>query len=236
MSISYDGRILLWKYDVNKRSLLAFKCYSIVTKDLPKTICKDTIGKSKVGLSAGSVVSRGASNCKLVIGCWGGGLLLCSLEWKEQEMAINSKGLTEKTDSPVVLSFAPHRSNITCINLWRENCFLFLSTSSDGELRVYHLNQSKPVAVYHCESSIVSAYWSLSDSLIYTLMEDSASVALIDFNANEEEENRLISRQSTLMIRHKSENVISFWPNGHKGRLEELALVWISGDIKVIHL
>lgn len=236
VSLGYDGRILVWKYDVPKRSLVALKQYSILTSDLPKTICKDPMGKSKVGISAAAIVSRGASSCKLAIGCWGGGVLLSSLEWKEQEGNSSGKGVLEVTESPVVFNYAPHRSNITSVNVWRENPLFFITSSSDGELRVHHVNQSKPIAVYHCESNVLYASWSLCHPFVYCLLEDSPTVTVINFNANEEEENRLINRQSDLTIRNQSENVTKFWLNSHKGRQEEMALAWSSGDIKVVHL
>lgn len=215
------------------------KQYSIVTSDLPKTICKDTTGTSKVGLSAGSIVSRGMTSCKLVLGCWGGALLLSSLEWKEQDISnTTAKGVVavEVTESPVILTYTAHRSNITSVNLWKENPLFFTSASSDGELRVYHLNQSKPIAVYHSESSILRASWSLSHSLIYCLMEESVTLNSISFSVNEDEENRLLARPSGLIARNQSESLTNFWLNTYKGRQEEMALAWSSGDIKVIHL
>ena len=231
ISAAFDGNIIIWSYSISDASLSAMKRYSLLTIHLAKGVSKDPSVKSKVGISAGSVVSRGQSNCKLFLGCWGGSVLLCSVDWKECDSKVNSHPTIKCNDNPVSLSYVPHRSNISSVDAWKQNALLIASSSLDGELRIYHINQSKPIALYHLESDVHKISWSLFHSTIYCAVKDSSSLCLIHFNPAEEEENRLISETTALSARSYSLTLQQFWLNRHSRRQEEIVFVKDSGEI-----
>lgn len=217
-------------------SLSAMKRYSLLTIHLAKGVSKDPSVKSKVGISAGSVVSRGKSSCKLFLGCWGGSVSLCSVDWKECDPRVHSHNLIKCNDNPVSLSYVPHRSDISSVDTWKQNGLLVASSSLDGELRIYHINQSKPIALYHFESDVHKISWSIFHSIIYCAVKDSTSLCLINFNPAEEEENRLISETTSLAARSYSLTRQQFWLNRHSRRHEELAFVKDSGEIALLEV
>lgn len=213
--------------------LCAMKRYSLLTIHLSKGVSKDASVKSKVGISAASLVSRGQSHCKLFVGCWGGCVLLCSVDWKECDTKATGHPsvLIKCNDNPVSLSYVTHRSNISSVDTWKQNGLLVASSSLDGELRIYHINQSKPIALYHFESDVHKICWSLFHSIIYCAVKDSSSLSVLHFNPAEEEENRLMSEATALTGRSYSLTHHQFWLNRHSRRQEELVFVKDSGGV-----
>ena len=161
VSSGFDGKVLVWK--MSDKGLQLEKAFVVLAQDMPKSmqIKRDSI---EVGITSMSF------NCDdpniFLIGCIGGPLFQCSL-LNEKPILNKNVWISEKyknfeVKSPIVMTYASHRSHINTVEFSPVSRNTFFSISSDNELRVYNILQTLPLLVIHTEVPLVSGKWSPS--------------------------------------------------------------------------
>lgn len=172
ISCGLDGNVLVWKF--SDKSLQLEKAFVVLAQDMPKSmqIKRDN---SEVGIVSMSF------NCDdsniFIIGCIGGAIFQCSLL---NEKPILNKSIDEISNehkkvelkSPIVMSYASHRSHISLLQFSPLSRNIFFSCSSDSELRIYNILQTLPIVVIHTDVPLVSGQWSYSQPNIAAVGAD----------------------------------------------------------------
>lgn len=123
---------------------------------------------SELGIIASSFSREDPYN--FLVGCVGGSLYLCSLDTQSGQNnaataslrsynALQETGKSILFNSPIRVSYVPHRNNVNSVEFSPTSRNLFLSASIDGEVRVYNLLDIKPLSVLHVESGLRSVSW-----------------------------------------------------------------------------
>lgn len=210
--------------DVN--DLTPYKAFAVSIQDLGKNLQADS-GKndprSEVGITAAAF---SLENEKLfVIGCCGGAVLLCSTDHKELAPSLKSTNEGDMSfKTPVQMGYAAHRSTIYSIDFSPSTRNLFVSASSDGEIRVYNSLDSKPVALIHQEIGPASAcFWSRIRPVLYSLVM-AGTVRSISLIRDGTHENRLCYGSSPFLVPDEEE-VSNLWLNYSHRSGDEIALL-----------
>ena len=198
ISCGLDGKILIWK--VNDKSIQLFEAFVILAQDMPRTIhIKGDKSEAEVGIECLSL------NCEdpniFIIGCIGGAIFQCSLVNKKpvlykSQSSISTKDKNIEFKSPIVMSYASHRSHVNVVQFSPISRNVFFSCSSDSELRIYNILQSVPLIVIHTDVPLVSSQWSPSQPIIagvgtdgrvyiYSINDTRVSNSLLNFSIGE---------------------------------------------------
>ncbi|RWS13203.1 WD repeat-containing protein 34-like protein [Dinothrombium tinctorium] len=184
ISAALDGKIIVWKVIEAKKEIAAVSIFVILISDLPRALgIKSSVNReAEVGIVSLSLNSEDEDI--FVVGCQGGALFQCSLS-KTSPARINSKE-SETLQSCIVLSYFPHRANVTNVHFKQDSRNLFLSCAFDNELRIYSLLESKPIAVFHCEPNLISTKWMPIGTIIASTSENGL-ISVYNFNENKKQ-------------------------------------------------
>ncbi|NXI45609.1 WDR34 protein, partial [Galbula dea] len=143
LSVSTDGKILVWKEERGGRLALA-KGFAMVAQQIPRStqLKKFTWGAAAVG-----VTSLSFSHFEphvFVAGVEGGYSLRCSTA--AETPALHGTGSSVPLRAPAELAFSPHGGpvySVSCSPFHRQN--LFLSCGTDGQVHLHSMLQTQPL-------------------------------------------------------------------------------------------
>ncbi|XP_054716481.1 cytoplasmic dynein 2 intermediate chain 2-like [Uloborus diversus] len=164
VSCALDGKILLWRLENN--TFKAYDGFIILVKELPRNFTiKTSKENAEVGIISLSVNFEDPSI--FVIGTEGGGIFQGSFN------ALNPASYTGVTSvelkNPITMSFERHKGQVTSVQFSPFTRNIFLTSGSDGEVRLYNLMQTKPVMVLQLSSGGVNAAcWSPIRPMVFS--------------------------------------------------------------------
>lgn len=231
----------MWKLNLlDQKDLTPSKAFSVSTQDLGRSLSAPHSEKrnlrSEVGITAASFSFE--QEKLFVIGCCGGALLLCSVNRGNEEVPPSLPSSNEEDlnfTTPVEMAYIAHRSTICCVDFSSAGRNLFLSASVDGEIRVYNVLDSKPVALMHLEFGLTSAcFWSRERPVMYCLASGGA-IRSISLMRDGSHSSRLwYSSSGSPFLTPDEEEVSNLWLNcSHSGSDEELALLSARGELSI---
>lgn len=241
VSMGLDGRIFIWTVNVaDVHDFTPSKAYIISIEDLPKSLNttqsvrreKESSRSSEVGITDASFTCENES--LFAAGCVGGALFLCSLDQSMDSGSLSVSMNDKEFLNPVRMAYVPHRSSINSVQFSSKHNNLFLSSSVDGEIRVYESLDARPVALMHFECDKRSkSFWSQERGLIYCLTA-SGSIRSIRLSHESREDaktggsSKLYFDSNPYLLPGEVEEVTNLWPNRNKAACDEFA-VFTSG-------
>ena len=203
------------------------KAYSVSTHDLSRSFASTRLDKQSISSEAGITKAAfaseqdGTDGC-FVIGCFGGSVLLCSHSTAADQ------------ESPVQMAFTPHRTTIACLQFSGKQRHLLLSASIDGEIRVYNVLDSRPLAVMHHEElgDRGTCVWSREASALYCLTSGTIRSIILSSSSHDRVSLRY-SQQEPLPALDPEDEVSNLWLNDRESGCEQLTLLSARGDLCV---
>ncbi|BFY97495.1 hypothetical protein BsWGS_00534 [Bradybaena similaris] len=159
ISISGDGKVLIWKVETKKGRLKLSKGFLVMTENLHRTMkAKATRGDREVGVTCISFSHEDPD--LFVLGSESGCVFKCSLHAKGRP-AGNNIDSSVPLCSPVTFTFNPHHGPVHSVDYSRYHRNAFLSAGMDQTLRLYSVLQAHPiVTIEPGDGYLFSAKWS----------------------------------------------------------------------------
>lgn len=170
LSYSLDGKILIWKLE--KNILIPHDGFIILSEFLPRNFqIKSTRENSEVGILSLSINHEDPSI--FIMGTEGGGILQGSFSSLSPASYSGMSSIPLK--NPLSMCFERQKGQVTSVQFSPFSRNIFLSSGSDGEVRVYTLLQTKPVIILSSPNvGVNSAAWSLVRPMVlYSICSDS---------------------------------------------------------------
>ncbi|KAG8190125.1 hypothetical protein JTE90_026693 [Oedothorax gibbosus] len=180
-SCSLDGKIMLWSFEDGKLKLT--NGFIILAKLLPRNFpIKTHRDNEEVGISSMSINVEDRSI--FVIGTEGGGIFQCSFD---SLVPAPYSGFTAGfLKNPINMGFERHSGQVTSVQFSPFSRNVFLSSGSDGELRLYSLLQPKPLMTLQLPSGgINAAQWSPIRALVLSCVCSNGQLHVWDLLVNE---------------------------------------------------
>ncbi|NXG72579.1 WDR34 protein, partial [Baryphthengus martii] len=142
LSVSTDGRILVWREERDGRLALA-EGFAVVAQQIPRgaQLKKFTRGEAAVGVT--SLSFSHFDPCMFVVGVEGGYALKCSTA--ARTLAPHRPGSSVPLRAPAELAFSPHGGPIYSVSCSPFHRNLFLSCGTDGQVHLHSLLQAQPL-------------------------------------------------------------------------------------------
>lgn len=233
VTFSQDGFIIRWQFDYKSSQLTIIDISSIYLIDLPKSLAIKNDSPNPIEVCLSSFTFEPEDETNFIVGCEGGAIFLCSLSGSTRingrtfkARSNNSKLAAIKEKNPIIMSYAPHRARVNCLDFGKNLRNLFLSTGLDQELRIWNLLQNKPLNVLHCDTNLIVERWLWGSAKIVGIEEN----GLICCHQIKEKERILLCKRFCLPDRNLANYL---WINKHTN-CDQIAVV--SGDCHQVYL
>ncbi|KFP58419.1 WD repeat-containing protein 34, partial [Cariama cristata] len=145
LSVSTDGRILVWREERDGRLALA-EGFAVVAQQIPRStwLKKFAWGEAAVGVT--SLSFSHFDPRVFIVGVEGGYSLKCSTA--AETLALHRTGSSVPLRAPVELAFSPHGGpvySVSCSPFHRQVLNLFLSCGTDGQVHLHSMLQTQPL-------------------------------------------------------------------------------------------
>lgn len=183
MSVSLDGKMLVWTLNEEKRSLELSDGFVLTAKSMPKsTKVKSAHKGQEMGVT--SIAFSPEDNNIFYLGSESGGLFKCSMDARHDDISVDLGGVQLK--SPVSFSFLPHSGPAYSVHCSPFHRNLFLTCSSDMSVRLHTALQSQPVLVLEPSCGIVfSARWSPTRPLVFAVTTEHGRLLFYDLKVSQ---------------------------------------------------
>jgi len=164
MSISTDGKALLWEYNQLKKELQLMNGFILQSSCLPRTNMSIR-GDAELGVSC-LTFSR-HDDSMFLLGSENGGVFKCSLSARGALIKGLSSGVEFR--SPVTFAFTPHTAAVFAIDMSPFHHNLFVTSSMDTTIRIYSLLQPAPLLTVEAGCGyLLDAHWSPTRASLIT--------------------------------------------------------------------
>ncbi|XP_055888204.1 cytoplasmic dynein 2 intermediate chain 2-like isoform X1 [Biomphalaria glabrata] len=178
VSVSGDGKILIWSIDLKKGKLRQLKSFLLMNKDLPRSMKVRGVRSDKeVGVTCISFSHEDPD--LFVLGSESGCLFKCSLHSNESH-----KKSSDQAYSPVTFTFNPHHGPVHSVDCSKFHRHAFLSSGMDQSLRLYNMLQAPPVLIIEPgEGYIYSSKWSPTRPAIFAAVSEKGNLLIYDLHS-----------------------------------------------------
>ncbi|NWX19763.1 WDR34 protein, partial [Aegotheles bennettii] len=154
LSVSTDGKILVWKEERDGRLALA-EGFAMVAQQIPRSAQLKKFARGEAAVGVTSLSFSHFDPRVFVVGVEGGYALKCSMA--AETPALHRTGSSIPLRAPAELAFAPHSGpiySVCCSPFHRQLFFflllpcprnLFLSCGTDGQVHLYSMLQTQPL-------------------------------------------------------------------------------------------
>ncbi|CAH2316295.1 spectrin alpha chain, non-erythrocytic 1 isoform X1 [Pelobates cultripes] len=178
MSISSDGKILVWQMEKEGRIVL-LDGFALVAQQIPNNIKinKHGRGDSAVGVTCLSFSHFDQS--LFIVGVEGGYLLKCFSGTQTAALASTSSSVPLK--APAQFTFCPQGGPVHCLDCSPFHRNLFVSAGTDGHAHLYSMLQAKPLMSLHLSDKyLFSIRWSPVRPLVFAAASGEGELLLFD--------------------------------------------------------
>lgn len=226
VSVSSDGKILLWQRNAKKQKLKLADGFILLTESLPRHLrVKTKRGDQEMGVTC--ISFNPLDETTFLIGSESGGIFKCSTNTHGTPAGrelVSSVPLS----SPVTFSFSPHHGPVYSINSSPYHRNLFISCGTDNTARIYSLLQMQPVLTLEPNAGyLYSAKWSPVRPLVVVLATESGQLLIYDLKQ---------SRVSPIIKLNSSERSRPLYSVQFNHNRPLLATAGAEGQIKIWQL
>jgi len=209
MSISSDGKILIWEFNKLTKELKLQSGFIIQASSLPQSemrIRNDT----ELGVSCLSFMPHDMNT--FLLGTENGGVFKCSLSSRSPAV----KGISSSIEfrSPVTFAYQPHLASVLSADASPFHHNLFTTTSMDTTLRVYSLLQQTPLLVIEPGCGYLhSVQWSPTRPSVVTASTEDGRLLFFDLKESS------VSPLKVLVVDLEKKPVSTFQYNSKRGNI-----------------
>ncbi|KAM4695821.1 cytoplasmic dynein 2 intermediate chain 2 [Rhinophrynus dorsalis] len=178
LSISSDGKILVWQMEKEGR-LVLLDGFALVAQQIPSNtkINKHGRGDTAVGVTCLSTSHFDPSI--FIVGVEGGYLLKCSAV--AQTPALSNTPSSVPLKAPAQFTFSPHGGPVYSVDCSPFHRNLLLSAGTDGHAHLYSMLQAKPIVSFQLSQKyIFSIRWSPVRPLVFAAASGEGNLLLFD--------------------------------------------------------
>jgi len=184
VSVSSDGRILVWKMHSKKNQVLKLKDgFILLTESLPRNLrAKAKRGDQEMGVTC--ISHNPEDEATFLIGSESGGIFKCSSNTRGTPA---SREVVCSVDlrSPVTFSYTPHNGPVYGVEFATHHRSLFLSCGTDNTARIYSMLQAEPVLSFEPSAGyLYSAKWSPVRPAVVAMAAESGQLLIYDLKVN----------------------------------------------------
>ncbi|XP_059166900.1 cytoplasmic dynein 2 intermediate chain 2-like [Physella acuta] len=179
VSVSGDGKILIWKVDMKRGKLKLYKGFVLMSQDLPRAMkVKGVRGDKEIGVTSISFSHEDPD--LFVLGSESGCVFKCNMHAKGRPAGshvVSSVPLC----SPVTFSYSPHHGPVHSVDCSKFHRNAFLSAGMDQSLHLYNLLQNQPIlTIEPGDGYLYSAKWSPTRPAVLAVISERGHLILYD--------------------------------------------------------
>ncbi|KAK2163799.1 hypothetical protein LSH36_74g11005 [Paralvinella palmiformis] len=226
VSVSSDGKILVWQRNAKKHKLKLSDGFILLTESLPRHLrVKAKRGDQEMGVTC--ISFNPLDETTFLIGSESGGIFKCSTN-THGTPAGRELVSSILLSSPVTFSFSPHHGPVYSVDSSPYHRNLFISCGTDNTARIYSLLQMQPVLTLEPSAGyLYSAKWSPVRPLVVAVVTESGQLLLYDLKR---------SRTSPVHKLNSSERNRPLYSVQFNHKQPLLATAGADGLIKIWHL
>lgn len=185
MSISGDGKMLVWKFDRKTKKLELNSGFILMAQNLPKELKKtrNMRGDKEVGVTS---ISFNCENKEsFIIGSEPGAIFKCSMN-AHGEPAGSHVVSSVPLRSPVTFTYNPHHGPVYSVEFSPFHRNAFISSAMDQTIRLYTMLQKPPIlTVEPGEGFVFSAKWSPTRPTLFAATTESGYLLMYDLKGDQ---------------------------------------------------
>lgn len=185
VSVSGDGKILVWNFDQQLKQLTLAEGFLVIAQNLPKSLRgKGSRLTREVGLTCFSC-SHYEDNSFLV-GSESGTIFKCSRDSSSILIpADDEKGCSVPLMAPVTLSYKPHIGPINAIDYSSFHQQAFLSVGMDESIRIWNALETQPIKVLEPgQGPVLCGAWSPVRPMVIAVTTEKGQLLLYDLKCS----------------------------------------------------
>jgi len=184
ISVSGDGKVLIWKVDLKRGKLKLSSGFVVMSQSLPRSMkVRGVKGTKEVGVTS---ISFSKDDPDLyILGSESGCVFKCNIHAKGNpagSQMVSSVPLC----SPVTFTYSPHHGpvhSVDCSNFHRN---AFLSAGMDQCLRIYNMLQTQPMLTIEPDDGyLFSAKWSPVRAAVLGAVTERGHLLLYDLRSGQ---------------------------------------------------
>ncbi|GAB1608181.1 hypothetical protein Ahia01_001102300 [Argonauta hians] len=178
VSVSGDGKLLVWNVDTKLNTMSIMKQFAITSQSLPRTLRgKGSRLDREVGLTCLSFSHYDDNTC--FTGSETGAIFKCSTERNGCGDADMISRLP--LPSPVVLTYKPHLGPVNAIDCSPFHPHVFLTSGMDHSMKIWNALQMEPVKTLEPgQGSVLCGQWSPVRPMVIAATTDTGCLLLYD--------------------------------------------------------
>lgn len=182
LSISGDGKVLVWQMSPGSRDLKLVSGFLLQTDSVPRSIrLSKARGDTEMGVTSMSFSHEDRN--LFVLGSEAGGVFKCSMTSRGPPLTNAYSSVPLR--SPVTFSFSPHFGPVFSVDCSPYHRNLFLTCGTDASVRLYSMLQSKPLfSVEPGAGYLFRVRWSPSRALVFSVVTADGRLLIYDLKVN----------------------------------------------------
>ncbi|XP_070539998.1 cytoplasmic dynein 2 intermediate chain 2-like isoform X2 [Ptychodera flava] len=184
VSVSSDGKILIWQVNRRKGSLELAEGFVLLTESMPRDLKRKARlgGNTEMGVTCISYAHEDKS--LFVVGSESGGVFKCSMNARGSAAGANIQS-SVPLRSPVTFSFQPHHGPVYAVDCSPYHRNLLLSCGTDTTARIYSMLQDKPVlSIEPGLGYLFAAKWSPVRPLVFAVVTGEGLLLIYDLKTS----------------------------------------------------
>ncbi|XP_064603636.1 cytoplasmic dynein 2 intermediate chain 2-like [Liolophura sinensis] len=179
VSVSGDGKILVWKIHQKSQSLELVNGFFVMTESLPRSLkTRGLRGDKEVGVTC---ISYNTEDREMfLLGSESGAIFKCSM-LASGTPAPSSVLSSIQLKSPVTFTYNPHHGPVYAVECSPFHRNVFLSSAMDQTVHIYNILQAQPVLVLEPGAGyLFSAKWSPVRPTVFALTTETGHLHIYD--------------------------------------------------------
>nr|XP_006820378.1 PREDICTED: WD repeat-containing protein 34-like [Saccoglossus kowalevskii] len=184
VSVSSDGKILIWKVNRRKASLELVEGFILLTESMPRSVMRKSRVKGDAEMGVTCISYAIEDKSLFVVGSESGGVFKCSMNARGSPASSNIES-SVPLRSPVTFSFQPHHGPVYAVDSSPYHRNLLLSCGTDTTARIYSMLQAKPILTIEPGLGyLFSAKWSPVRPLVFALVTGEGHLLIYDLKTS----------------------------------------------------
>lgn len=182
ISISGDGKVLVWQMSPGSRDLKLVSGFILQTDSVPRSMrLSKARGDAEIGVTSMSFSHEDRS--LFILGSEAGGVFKCSMTARAPPLTNTQSSVPLR--SPVTFAFSPHFGPVFSVDCSPYHRNLVLTCGTDASIRLYSMLQSKPLfSVEPGAGYLFRVRWSPSRPLVFSAVTGDGRLLIYDLKVN----------------------------------------------------
>ncbi|XP_015765490.1 PREDICTED: WD repeat-containing protein 34-like [Acropora digitifera] len=182
ISISGDGKVLVWQMSPGSRDLKLVSGFILQTDSVPRSMrLSKARGDAEIGVTSMSFSHEDRS--LFILGSEAGGVFKCSITARAPPLTNTRSSVPLR--SPVTFAFSPHFGPVFSVDCSPHHRNLVLTCGTDASIRLYSMLQSKPLfSVEPGAGYLFRVRWSPSRPLVFSAVTGDGRLLIYDLKVN----------------------------------------------------